>query len=61
MELGLLSLSRNLGGGLHCCLQLSTARVEKVEPNSSQRVSVTEEAMDTSMRYIPVKHKEKLF
>lgn len=32
-----------------------------MEPNSSQRGSVTEEAMDTSMRYIPVKHKGKLF
>lgn len=61
MELGLLSLNRNLGGGLYCCLQLSTGRVEKMEPNSSQRGSVTEEAMDTNMRHIPVKHKEKLF
>ena len=61
MELCLLSLNRNLGGGLYCCLQLSTGRVEKMEPNSSQRGSVTEEAMGTSMRYVPAKHKEKLF
>lgn len=61
MELGLLRLTRNLGRGLYCCLQLSIGRVEKMDPNSSQRGSVSEEAMDASMRDIPVKHKEKLF
>lgn len=60
MELGLFSLNRNLGGGLYCCLHLFIERVEKLEPNSSQRGSVTEGAMDPSMRYIPVRH-EKLF
>jgi len=61
MELGLLNLNRNLGGDLSCCLQLSAGRVEKTELNSSQRGSVTEEAMDTSMRYVPVKHQKNLF
>lgn len=45
----LFSLNRNLGAGIYCSLQISTGSVEKVEPNSSQRGLVTEEAVATNI------------
>lgn len=42
-------LHRNFGAGIYCCLQIFIESVENVEPNSSQRGLVTEEAVATNI------------